>query len=559
MNEIWQGISSSHPPAFVLTTPVWLQFPAPQVPMEREILPGVSMASIWSWVEAIAILVVGIILAFALAALVKALLGRTQIDNRIARWLTGTADAAQSPPVEKWVAGFVFWVVMIFVVVAFLEKLQLTVVSQPLNQFLTTVINFLPRIGAAVALLGVAWLLATMVKALLSRGLRVLDLDRRLGQQVGDSSTDNPYLVTDTLANVLYWFIFLLFLPSVLSTLGLEGTLVPVQALLTSILEVLPRILAAIAWIAAGWVVASVVRRIVSNLLLATGIDRLGSRFGLAQGSNGQALSSLIGTIVYVLILIPFGIAALDALNIPAVTEPARAMLALILSAIPLIFTAGLVLAIAYVVGKLIADLVTNLLTSIGFNNLYYWLGLQRRPYSQPTTPPVTEPDVGYPLEQPTLLQPDRTKSPSEIAGIIVLVGIMLVAVFTAVDILGLEALTVILAGFLQIAGQALVGLIVFAVALYFANLCFNLIVSSGSRQARILGQVARVTIIILGSAMALRQMGIASDIVNLAFGLLLGAVAVAIALAFGLGGRDVAANQLREWLAAVKDDQLPD
>ena len=52
---------------------------------------------------------------------------------------------------------------------------------------------------------------------------------------------------------------------------------------------------------------------------------------------------------------------------------------------------------------------------------------------------------------------------------------------------------------------------------------------------------------------MALQQMGVATSIVNLAFGLLLGAVAVAIAIAFGLGGRDVAADNLREWVNHLK------
>jgi hypothetical protein len=65
---------------------------------------------------------------------------------------------------------------------------------------------------------------------------------------------------------------------------------------------------------------------------------------------------------------------------------------------------------------------------------------------------------------------------------------------------------------------------------------------------------VARIAIIALVSAMALQQIGIASEIVNLAFGLLLGAIAVAIALAFGLGGRDVAAEQVRDLLSSFRD-----
>jgi len=55
---------------------------------------------------------------------------------------------------------------------------------------------------------------------------------------------------------------------------------------------------------------------------------------------------------------------------------------------------------------------------------------------------------------------------------------------------------------------------------------------------------------------MALRQMGLANEIVNMAFGLLLGAVAVAVALAFGLGGREVAARGLEEWVQSIEESE---
>ena len=47
--------------------------------------------------------------------------------------------------------------------------------------------------------------------------------------------------------------------------------------------------------------------------------------------------------------------------------------------------------------------------------------------------------------------------------------------------------------------------------------------------------------------------MGLANEIINLTFGLLLGAVAVAVAIAFGLGVRDVAARQLAAWTEAIR------
>ena len=129
----------------------------------------------------------------------------------------------------------------------------------------------------------------------------------------------------------------------------------------------------------------------------------------------------------------------------------------------------------------------------------------------------------------------------------------MLIGTLTAVDILQIEALTTLVGIILKLAGQVLIAVIVFAIGLYLANLAFNLITSSGTRQSKILGQTARIAIIILISAMALQQMGIAPNIVNLAFGLLVGAIAVAIALAFGLGSKDIAAEQIREWLNSFK------
>ena len=128
-------------------------------------------------------------------------------------------------------------------------------------------------------------------------------------------------------------------------------------------------------------------------------------------------------------------------------------------------------------------------------------------------------------------------------------VGIILFAVVSATQIMELQALSLIVNQLISIAGQVLYGLVVLAIGLYLASLAYNLIASSGGSQAKLLGQIARIGIIVLVSAMALQQMGIAPSIVNLAFGLFMGAMAVAIALAFGLGGRDIASSQIQKWL----------
>ncbi|MBD1997259.1 mechanosensitive ion channel [Leptolyngbya sp. FACHB-541] len=603
MNETWQGMaqaliaSTSMPKMHSIYTFLAQVESAPTTRPARggDVLRTVGSdlsASLPDLLRAIVILVVGWLIALIAAAIVRGILKQTDLDNRLARSVVGGQPGAEAPAIEKWISSAVFWLIFIFTIVAFLQALQLTAVSEPLNNFLNQIIGYLPAIAGAAILLGVAWLLATLVKLIVTRTLKAFNIDERLGQQVESPSTTPPtdavrdptvpggysttsavdprtgtatppppssrnqFSLSDTIGNTLYWFIFLLFLPLILNTLGLQGTLAPVQELLNEILGILPNVFAAILIAAAGWLVAQVVRRIVTNFLAATGTDRIGTRLGLNRTSGSQSLSWILGTVVYVLILIPTAIAALNALQIEAISGPAIAMLEQILTVLPQIFTAGLILALAYVIGQFLSDLVTGVLTGVGFNNVFYWLGLQSTP-SAPTSatvPPPAQPEALQGRVPPATVP---TKTPSEVAGIIVLVGVMLIAALAAIDVLNIPALTALVGGIVLIAGRILAGLVVFAIGLYLANLAFNLITSSGGRQAKILGQVARIAGIAFSAAIALQLIGVANDIVNLAFGLLLGAIAVAIALAFGLGGRDVAAEQLREWLASFKQNRL--
>lgn len=507
---------------------------------------------------AIAILVLGWIAALIGAAIVRGLLNRTNIDNKLANWITGRQDSTDSPPIEKWISDAVFWVIFIFTLVAFLQTLGLTAVSTPLNTFLNQIFEFLPSLAGALIWLGIAWLVATISKLVLTRTLRTVRLDDRLNQQVGGTPAQAGFSLSQTLANALYWFIFLLFLPPILEALGQQQALAPDQNLLDQILTALPKILTAVVIGAVGWLLAQVVRQIVTNLLAAAGTDRVGARFGLGRATTGQSLSWILGTLVYVLILIPTAIAVLNALAIEAISRPAVDMLNQILNAIPKIFTAGLILVIAYAIGRFVADLVSNILTSMGFDNIFDWIGLgvtpTRRRIIVPSETTSATASAPTEIQSPETPSAPTNRTPSEIVGIVALVGILLLAIVPATEVLQFAALTAIVSGIVAVSGRILAGLVVFAIGLYLANLAFNLITSSGGQQARILGHAARIAIIALVSAMALQQMGIASDIVNLAFGLLLGAIAVAIALAFGLGSRDIAASQVREWLESFKE-----
>ena len=221
-------------------------------------------------------------------------------------------------------------------------------------------------------------------------------------------------------------------------------------------------------------------------------------------------------------------IGALQSLALEAITRPASNMLNSILSALPAIFAALLIVGIAYAIGRVVAEMVINLLTALGFNAVLANLGLGRE-----------------------LSSGERT--PAEVAGYLVIVGVLLFAAIEAARELGFNLLADLIARFTVFTGQVVLGLIIFGIGLFLANLAASTVRASGANQAGLLALAARVSIIVLAGAMALRQMGLADDIINLAFGLLLGSIAVAVALAFGLGAREIAARELGEWVQSIK------
>jgi hypothetical protein len=424
---------------------------------------------------------------------------------------------------------------MILVFVAIFQALNLTMATEPLNSLLNQVFQFIPKLIGAVILLIIAWIVANIVRLVVSRALGAINLDDRISsgkEGEGEQESEEQRIsLTKIISDGLYWLIFLLFLPAILGALDLGGLLTPVQELFNKLLGYLPNIFAAGLIAVIGWFVARVVQRLVTNLLTAVNIDRLSERFSLPVN-----LSSAIGIIVYVLILIPVIVAALNALALTAITQPVSDMLNIILAALPNIFAAGVVIIVSYLLGRLVAGLITNLLTGVGFNAVLSWLGLGSAP---------AEGEVA-----------EGKRTPSEIVGTLVLIGIMIFAIFEASSLLGFALLSDLLANFAVFAGHIVLGLFILGIGLYLANLVVKAINASGTAQAGLLAVVARVAIIGLLGAIALRQMGIANEIISLAFGLLLGSMAIAAAIAFGIGGREIAARKLEEWSEVIKSEE---
>ncbi len=542
-----------------------------------------TLGPLWPILVFVFILLVGYVVAKIVETVVRKALKRTTLDDRFLSALSDDPNPISSEQIGGRIA---FWVVIVLALIAAFNAVDLGAVGGPLGEFVGTIIAFIPKlIGAAV--LGIlAYAVARVLSTLTTKGLQAANIDERVnsagsgqasgadapamsihdgshpvgepgpgaqadldaareraearlsGDASGARGTSSTSLA-ETLGTAVFYLVILLFLPAILGVLELGGILAPVQGLVNEILAFLPNLLLAGIVLVVGAFVARVLRKIVSNLLAAAGVNGLSERVGLAKATGGTQLSDLLGLVVYILVLIPVIVAALNALDVEAVTGPASAMLAQFLEAIPRVFVAALILGIAFVVGRLLASLVSSLLAGVGFNRLFEGLGFRTTSSASGGAPEAGALD---------------TRTPAGLVGWVVLVAVMLFAATEAASSLGLGTLAVLIAEFTILAGQVLLGLLIFAVGLYLSNLAYSAIKSNASGQADMLAVAARVSIIVFAGAMALRQMGLADSIVNLAFGLILGAIALAAAIAFGWGGRDVAREQLEKLRDASGD-----
>lgn len=474
---------------------------------------------------ALAILIVGWLLAYLVSRLVRAALRRTTIDNRIASWVKG--EEGETPDIEPAIGKLVFWFLMIFVLIAFFSQLQLAAVSEPLQNMVTSILNALPNVLKAVALLLVAWAIATGLRLLVRKGLDTVGLDQRLGGEMVDSTGEKQVPVSQTLSETVYWLIFLLFLPAVLGALKMEGLLAPVQNMVARLVGFIPNLFGALVIFLVGWFIAKILRRVVTSLLAAAGLDSLGDRAGLDNALGKQKLSGLVGLLVYMLILIPVLISALGALELDDITRPASQMLDQILGALPSLFGAALILGIAYVISRMVAGLVSNVLRAAGFDRLLDRLGLKFRGGEE------------------------GTGSGSELVGHLVVVAVMLFAAVEALRMLAFEQMALLVSNFIVFFFNVLLGLVIFGLGVYLANLAARTIQAGG--QSSLLATAARVAILFLSGFVALDQMGLGEDIIENAFTLVLGAAAVAAAIAFGMGGRDLARQELERWSDGLK------
>jgi len=381
-----------------------------------------------------------------------------------------------------------------------------------LKVFWEQVLNSIPNILAALLLLLIAYILANVTKNLVIKAIRKLNLEEKLNR-LGTQQDQDRF--TEFLGQLAFILVFLLFLPSVFEKLGVTVIALPITSLVSQVLDWIPNILASGLILFLGIFVANLIKQVMPPLLRTLRIDQLQEKLGIEKDT--VRLSNSITSLVYILFLIPVVIASLQTLGISALADPATTMLQNILAFAPRIFIALVLLYIGFYISKMIGNLVSEFLRGIGFDDLINKLSPNK--------------NIGF-----------RT-STSKMIGNISQIILNLFFLVEAFNVLGLNIFLTIGASIIAFIPDALIVLLIIFSAKMISEWSEYFLKNKNS----LLKKISTVAIYLLAIFMILSHLNIASDIVDTAFILLLGAVAVAFALAFGLGGKEFAAKQLNK------------
>jgi hypothetical protein len=212
------------------------------------------------------------------------------------------------------------------------------------------------------------------------------------------------------------------------------------------------------------------------------------------------------------------------------------AALALLFSAIPKIIGFGLILIVGWFVASLIDRGLAAILRSIHFNDLSRRAGLTD-----------------------FIERMGMNTDPAGMVGIVVKWFIRLIALVVAFDALGLPAVSDVLRQLLLWLPNVVVALVVLVIGGLAARALSNVVRGAASEaglsNSNFLAKASATVVWAFAIVVAVNQLGIATELVNTLFMAVVGAVALGLGLAFGLGGRETAAEITRKWYSKAQQN----
>lgn len=393
-------------------------------------------------------------------------------------------------------------------------------ISEMIGSFLRAV----PDVVSAVILLAVAFVVAGIVKGLVTKILKAVKAEKLLSKiGVKDTATDSSVTFVAKLA---YFVTFLLFLPGVLDKLGMQSVSSPITGLVNSFLAFIPKLVGAGIVVAVGMFIANIIKELLIPVLKAVKVDALQDKAGI-EASESTSFSTIIANVIYGIIVLVVITSALDQLDIVAVSAPANAVVSAIFNAIPSVLAAIVIIAVGVFIAKLVGRLLEGLLAGVGADSL---------------------------IEKVTG-NTEKKLALSKIIGAVVKYVLVIIFLVQGINVLNLPVLTEVGAAIIGYMPAVLSAVLIIAVGLFAAHTAEAALVKKFP-SAKAGALIAKVAIYVLVAFLCLSQLGVATTIVEATFILIIAALSVAFAIAFGVGGRNFASNALDKLEKKIDDNK---
>lgn len=390
-----------------------------------------------------------------------------------------------------------------------------------MNDLTANLEQSLPDILFGILFLVIAIIAGYIVKNLIVKGAKALKLDQKFGDSAKEANS-----IPELLGKLGFILTVLFFLPGIFDRFGLNNISAPLTGMLGTFLGYIPRLIGAALLLFLGFVIAKIVQQLTMGFLERVKVDKLKDKMGLTDpntpeepSKNALSFADLGGKVLYVIVLIPFIIAALEVLNIDAITDPAVTILTSITGIIPQILAAGILILIGIFIAKLVGDLVENIIDGFGISD-----------------------KVADVMDEPRATGFDLGR----VVGIVVKALIILFFTVQAFDLIGLTIFQTIGGAVIAYLPMILSALLILLGGYVLGSVAKRFIVDT-LPQARFAAMIIKGVIITIAALMALSHLGIGALFVETLFIAIIVASAVAFAIAFGIGGRDFARNTLQK------------
>lgn len=393
-----------------------------------------------------------------------------------------------------------------------------------LSDFFSSILRQVPDFIYAIILLIIACFAAKFVKSLVNKLLKAVNAEKVLNKiGIKDSVTDSS---VEFVAKLAYFVTFLLFLPGVLDKIGMQSVSTPITNMVNSFLAFIPRLVSAGLIVAVGVFVARIIKDLLVPVLKAVKVDTLQEKAGIHAGES-TSFSNIIASVVYGVILLVVITSALEQLGISAISDPANDIVSTILDMIPNVLGAIVIVGVGVFIAKLVAKLLENLLAGVGADSF---------------------------LEKVTG-NTNRKLSLSKILSEVVKYVIVIIFLVQGINVLELGILTAIGTAVIAYLPVVLSAVIILAIGLFAANTA-AVAIENRFPKAKVAALIAKVAIYVVTAFICLSQLGVAIAIVETTFILIIAALCIAFAVAFGIGGRTFAANTLEKLEKKIDDNK---